>query len=186
MNVVVAVPAQSVAHGEPRHAGPAAGRQDVHALQIVADDHVPLLVGEDAVAGLDGQGAVPYAVLAVIPAGIVLASPVAGEGIVLAFPDMVAAVEPGSDALVGFAWTPVEVERFEQVVAACDEVLVGVLVVPSLAEQVLHQSRRIRATADLRNHAIHRPADRHHSWSTVSTDRRRGSVVPVRFSVVVR
>lgn len=63
----------------------------------------------------------------------------------------------------------VEIERVEQIRAACDEVLVGVFVVPALAEQVFHESRRIRATADLRNHASHDST--YKSWwrCTVST-----------------
>lgn len=138
MRVVVAVPAQSVAHREPCHAGRGAFGQDVHSFQIVADDRFPLPVREDALAGLDGQGAVPYAVLAVLSAGIELPAPVAGEGIVLAFPDPVASVEAFPDFRVRFVGMSVEVERFEQVVAARDEMLVGVLVVPSLAEQILH------------------------------------------------
>ena len=95
-------------------------------------------VREDALAGLDGQGAVPHAVLAVLPAGIVPAAPVAGEGISLAFPDPVSPVEAFPDFRVRFVGMPVESERVEQVVAARDEMLVGVLVVATLAEQILH------------------------------------------------
>ena len=125
-------------HREPRHACRGVAVQDAHAFQIVADDRFPLPVREDALAGLDGQGTVPHAVLAVLPAGIEPAAPVAGEGISLAFPDPVAPVEAFPDFRVRFVGMPVESERVEQVVAARDEMLVGVLVVPSLAEQILH------------------------------------------------
>ena len=97
MHMVVAIPAQSVAYREPCHAGRAIIVQDAHAFQIVADYHIPLPVREDALAGLDGQRAVPHAVLAMLLAGIVPAAPVAGEGISLAFPDPVAPVEPFPD-----------------------------------------------------------------------------------------
>ena len=138
MHMVVAIPAQSVAHREPCHACRAVVGKDAHSFQIVADDRFPLPVREDALAGLDGQGAVPHAVLAVLPAGIVPAAPVAGEGISLAFPDPVAPVEAFPDFRVRFVGMPVESERVEQVVAARDEMLVGVLVVATLAEQILH------------------------------------------------
>ena len=141
-----------MADREPCHAGHVTVRQDVHPLQIIVDDPVPLVVGEDALARLDGQRAVPDTVPAMVLVRIVSAPPVAWIRVVLAFPDMVATVEPFPDPLIRCVRTPVEIERVEQIRAACDEVLVGVLVVPASAEQVFHESRRIEATADLRNH----------------------------------
>ena len=100
---------------------------------------------------------------------IVFAPPVAWIRVVPAFPGMVATVEPFPDPLIRCVRMAVEIERVEQIRAACDEVLVGVFVVPALAEQVFHESRRIRATADLRNHASHDST--YKSWwrCTVST-----------------
>lgn len=141
--MVVAIPAQSVAYREPCHACRAIIVQDAHAFQIVADYHIPLPVREYALTGLDGQRAVPYSILAMLLAGIVPAAPIAGEGIVLAFPDPVAPVEALTDSRVRFGGMSVEVERFEQVVAASDKMLVGVLVVATLAEQILHKTRGV-------------------------------------------
>ena len=138
MHVVVAVPAQSMAYREPRRAVRVGSADDAHALQVIVDDRVPLLVREDALPGLDGQRAVPHAVPAVLPVGIEFPSTIAGEGVVLAFPDPIASVEPSPDLRIRFGRTAIEAERAEQVVAACDEVLVGVLVVTALAEQILH------------------------------------------------
>ena len=50
-----------------------------------------------------------------LPAGIVPAAPVAGEGISLAFPDPVSPVEAFPDFRVRFVGMPVESERVEQV-----------------------------------------------------------------------
>ena len=135
MHVVVAVPAQSVAHREPCHACRAVVGKDAHSFQIVADDRFPLPVREYALTGLDGQRAVPHAVLAMLLAGIVPAAPVAGEGISLAFPDPVAPVEPFPDRRICRCGPSVEVAR--------DEMLVGVLVVATLAEQILHKTRGV-------------------------------------------
>ena len=134
--MVVAIPAQSVAHREPCHACRAVVGKDAHSFQIVADDRFPLPVREDALAGLMDRSSATR-VLAVLPAGIVPAAPVAGEGISLAFPDPVSPVEAFPDFRVRFVGMPVESERVEQALAARDEMLVGVLVVATLAEQIL-------------------------------------------------
>ena len=109
---------------------------DVHARQIIADDRLPFLIGQYALAGLDGERAVPHALPAMLAFGVVLASHVGRERIVLAFPDAVASVEPAAYPCIRRRRPAIHVKRGKHVAARAHEMLVGVFIAPSLAEQV--------------------------------------------------
>ena len=126
VHVVVAVGGQSVADREPRDALIAVAVDDVHARQIITDDGLPFLVGQDSLAGLDGKRAVPHALPAMLSFGIVLASHVGRERIVLAFPDAVASVEPAAYLRIRRRRLAIHVKRGKHVAARAHEMLVSV------------------------------------------------------------
>ena len=162
VHVVVAVGGQSVTDREPCDALIVVAVDDVHARQIIADDGLPFLIGQYALAGLDGERAVPHALPAMLSFGIVLASHVGRERIVLAFPDAVASVEPAAYLRIRRRRLAIHVKRGKHVAARAHEMLVGVFIAPSLAEQVAHQAGRVRTPDDIRYHTmILRPRARH-------------------------
>ena len=83
---------------------------------------------------------------------IVLASHVGRERVFLAFPDAVASVESAAYLLIRFGLQTLFIECAFHVPAGADEVLVRVLVVPSLAEKVPDEPCGIRASDDVWNH----------------------------------
>ena len=152
VHVVVAVGGQSVTDGEPRDALIVVTVDDVHARQTVADDGLPFLVGQDSLPGLDGERAVPHALPAMLSFGVVLASYIGRERVLLAFPHTVPAVEPAPYLLIRHGLQTLFIERAFHVPAGADEMLVRVLVVPALAEQVADESCGVRASDDVWNH----------------------------------
>ena len=100
---------------------------DVHARQIIADDGLPFLIGQYALAGLDGERAVPHALPAMLSFGVVLASHVGRERIVLAFPDAVASVEPAAYPCIRRRWLAIHVKRGKHVAARAHEIGEGLV-----------------------------------------------------------
>ena len=132
VHVVVAVGGQSVTDREPCDALIVVAVDDVHARQIIADDGLPFLVGQYSLPGLDGKRAVPHA----LPAMLYLR--------------------------IRRRRLAIHVKRGKHVAARAHEMLVGVFIAPSLAEQVAHQAGRVRAPDDIRYHTmILRPRARH-------------------------
>ena len=115
--MVIAVGGQSVTDREPCDALIVVAVDDVHARQIIADDGLPFLIGQYALAGLDGERAVPHALPAMLAFGIVLASHVGRERIVLAFPDAVASVEPAAYPRIRRRRPAIHVKREKHVAA---------------------------------------------------------------------
>lgn len=131
-----------------------------HAFQIVFRQANPLLVGEDVMAGFNGQAAVPDPVLATLFLRIVFASPVGRIILTLPFQPQIVSVEllPYSPETV--RRLAVQVELASKVAAGGDHMLVMMLIGTPRTEKILQQSRWAAASGDVRNHTNHHANNR--------------------------
>ena len=132
-----------------------------HAFQVVFRQANPLLVGEDVMAGFNGQAAVPDPVLATLFLRIVFASPVGRIILPLPFQSQVVSVELLLYLPETVRRLAVQVELTVQVAAGGDHMLVMMLIGATRAEKILQQSCGVAASGDVRNHINHHASDRH-------------------------
>lgn len=132
-----------------------------HAFQVVFRQANPLLVGEDVMAGFNGQAAVPDPVLATLFLRIVFASPVGRIILTLPFQSQVVSVELLLYLPETVRRLAVQVELAGKVAAGGDHMLVMMLIGATRAEKILQQSRWVAASGDVRNHTNHHADNRH-------------------------
>lgn len=132
-----------------------------HAFQVVFRQANPLLVGEDVMAGFNGQAAVPDPVLATLFLRIVFASPVGRIILTLPFQSQVVSVELLLYLPETVRRLAVQVELAGKVAAGGDHMLVMMLIGATRAEKILQQSCGVAASGDVRNHTNHHASDRH-------------------------
>ena len=131
-----------------------------HAFQVVFRQANPLLVGEDVMAGFNGQAAVPEPVLATLFLRIVFASPVGRIILTLPFQSQVVSVELLLYLPEAVRRLAVQVELASKVAAGGDHMLVMMLIGTPRTEKILQQSRWAAASGDVRNHTNHHANNR--------------------------